>query len=646
MQSQGCTPDVVTYTTLISSLEKGGQWRLALAAFERMRRQGCRADAIVYNAIIDTLWETGVVWAQRKGLGIFRAAVGEGHFGQGRLTLGMIRAEVNLHAMTAGVAVLSLYAWLVSLKQLVQNHGAGATPAKLVIITDRGTTRGAKEQGNLVVKEAVAALMVRWEAPFKAIGAENGSSNSVMSGTLEAPGGAVASWVLAEEFEARLFGFFPCTDILPSVANSGQSPAALATVGALLDDPGHQKEIAVERRCSEAFAAVRLFEKTHCLALQNMGYAYLQRRSELVARCTDIVTALGVQPEVSHDAVLLMDRVMSTSLALAPELLELLAAACVLIAVKQVDGSVAFSSTDSEVQAATGFPAAATEQMEWNIRQILGNDTAAISTLRCLKLYLERLGAHHMNAETAEALAGHSVCLVDDCLSDVAFLNCRPSVIAAAVLYTDRRARGVIPFWPTMLAKLTGYQDMSTPELSVAIKAAQRSVSGRTGEPAALSNGTLMNNGAMPPHRPQSASFLGPNLAAKSIASGLDASERSLRMLNNGPPAVSHLNGYGGQYNGMSVQTAFDYSENLNGGDLDFSRLDLGVVSRQMTSLLTPTAVLASGSSLGESVSTMRVSTSPSEGSSGSGSNGDIAAGNGMPPNEAVLVEQGGAGLA
>ena len=55
----------------------------------------------------------------------------------------------------------------------------------------------------------------------------------------------------------------------------------------------------------------------------------------------------------------------------------------------------------------------------------------------------------------------------------MAFLNCRPSVIAAAIIYAERRARGIIPFWPSMLSKLTHYQDMSTPELSVAIKAAQ-----------------------------------------------------------------------------------------------------------------------------------------------------------------------------
>ena len=65
---------------------------------------------------------------------------------------------------------------------------------------------------------------------------------------------------------------------------------------------------------------------------------------------------------------------------------------------------------------------------------------------------------------------GDPVLQVNESLTDMAFLNCRPSVIAAAVIYAERRARGIIPFWPSMLAKLSGYDNMSTPELSVAIK--------------------------------------------------------------------------------------------------------------------------------------------------------------------------------
>lgn len=64
MQANGCTPDVVTYTALISALERGGQWQLALDVFNQMVQRSCKPDAIVYNAIIDALWQTGVVWAQ------------------------------------------------------------------------------------------------------------------------------------------------------------------------------------------------------------------------------------------------------------------------------------------------------------------------------------------------------------------------------------------------------------------------------------------------------------------------------------------------------------------------------------------------------------------------------------------------------
>ena len=55
-------------------------------------------------------------------------------------------------------------------------------------------------------------------------------------------------------------------------------------------------------------------------------------------------------------------------------------------------------------------------------------------------------------------LQGKAFSLVRESVSEITFLNCRPSVIAAAIIYAERRARGIIPFWPSMLSKLTGYQ--------------------------------------------------------------------------------------------------------------------------------------------------------------------------------------------
>ena len=134
--------------------------------------------------------------------------------------------------------------------------------------------------------------------------------------------------------------------------------------------------------------------------------------------------------------------------------------------------------------------AAVIQQMEWNVWRVLNNDTATISTLRCLKLYLERLGCNFLDQESVQMVAGSAFALVREMLSDMTFLNCRPSVIAAAIMYAERRNQGVIPFWPSMLAKLTGYQDMSTPELSVAIKSAQRLCSRLQAGAAAVSSGS------------------------------------------------------------------------------------------------------------------------------------------------------------
>jgi hypothetical protein len=117
--------------------------------------------------------------------------------------------------------------------------------------------------------------------------------------------------------------------------------------------------------------------------------------------------------------------------------------------------------------------AQAIQEMEFNVCRVLGSDTQAISAMRCLCLYLERLGHSFLSPRSQHGLSGLAKILVSGSLYDGTFLNCRPSVVAAAVLYAERRLRGCIPFWPSMLAKLTGHQDMSSPELAVAVSPPQ-----------------------------------------------------------------------------------------------------------------------------------------------------------------------------
>ena len=54
MQRQGVVPDVITYSGLISTCEKGKQPERAHELLETMQRQGVVPNVITYNALIST----------------------------------------------------------------------------------------------------------------------------------------------------------------------------------------------------------------------------------------------------------------------------------------------------------------------------------------------------------------------------------------------------------------------------------------------------------------------------------------------------------------------------------------------------------------------------------------------------------------
>ena len=55
-----------------------------------------------------------------------------------------------------------------------------------------------------------------------------------------------------------------------------------------------------------------------------------------------------------------------------------------------------------------------------------------------------------------ERTAGNALQLMADVVYSPSFLDFRPSLVAAGVLTSSRKAAGVWPFWPSSLAQLTG----------------------------------------------------------------------------------------------------------------------------------------------------------------------------------------------
>jgi pentatricopeptide repeat domain-containing protein 1 len=78
------------------------------------------------------------------------------------------------------------------------------------------------------------------------------------------------------------------------------------------------------------------------------------------------------------------------------DVLPVVAAAVLLIAAQQssggIDDAAKLSLSAGPIADAFGVEAQSVLDMAWQLRQVLQNDTVAISAMRCLKVYMERMG--------------------------------------------------------------------------------------------------------------------------------------------------------------------------------------------------------------------------------------------------------------
>jgi pentatricopeptide repeat protein len=61
MVSKKCSPDIVTYNTLLNAISKRGMIEEALVIFQSIRENGCQVVLITYNTLIDALAKKGEV---------------------------------------------------------------------------------------------------------------------------------------------------------------------------------------------------------------------------------------------------------------------------------------------------------------------------------------------------------------------------------------------------------------------------------------------------------------------------------------------------------------------------------------------------------------------------------------------------------
>jgi pentatricopeptide repeat protein len=156
MAAAGIAPTGNTYSALIHAYSKGSQCRAAEEAFEAMRAAGMTLDEFSFNPLVDVLWRCG---EPRRALDLYREAVEAGVYAQPDPTAG----KLDLHRMSAGVALASLTLWLDA------TAAACWLPSRLpdsfLVVTGWG--KNSVEVGKSPVKDGVTGFLESHNSPFE-----------------------------------------------------------------------------------------------------------------------------------------------------------------------------------------------------------------------------------------------------------------------------------------------------------------------------------------------------------------------------------------------------------------------------------------------------------------------------------------------
>jgi pentatricopeptide repeat domain-containing protein 1 len=434
MAAGGCRPDAVTYSSLIAAFERGGEWRQALVAFEKMQAAGFRPDACAYNSVLGALWSSGRVPAMRKAAQLLGAAQR-----QGALRLQALSpADATATAYTLGAAVLVALKWLCNFRDGLAASAFASTAGGKTLLLARGKHARA-DHSYEPLRAALAAM-------FAAFGVPAAAEVTPQGLLLKTDVRLLPTWAGYPSGAALL-------SLLDSVAGLPAAPAAALV----------KEDRAAEAQCGKAFAAVREFEAAHApRGDADAGSPTAAAvRQDVIACITALAGGLALREEAPHDAVQLLDRLLACTPATQLPPPPAAAAALLALAARQSPGGAAAALRAGQVVlSAAGLPLSAVAEAEARVLGALGGDPAAISPLRVLQLFLERLGCDGPAMQRCQALHMMGLTAVDGVAKAAispAFVSFPPSVVAAACLLRARQSLGLAPAWPDALRGMTGY---------------------------------------------------------------------------------------------------------------------------------------------------------------------------------------------
>lgn len=453
MGSAGCRPDGGTFSALMSAYERAGQWRSVLQTMEKMQSMHMRPDAGAFNCALGALWDSGRLPALRKAVILFSSAQRQGALRFQSISAG----EVTCTAYSTGTVVLVTLRWLANFRDgLAAGAFGAAQPSDRALLL----TKSKHAPWNHSFESVCKSLKLMFDA-FSIP-----ASASIVQKGLEIRSNAemLPAWTVSPSGLALL-------SMLDIGNNSmGNLPGLAAMI---------REDKSGELQCSKAFAAVRDFEARRSLhfgleaweTLHLSGVASARR--DFVACLSALSNALKLREEVTHDAVQLCDMMLvATPLVNLPPALES-AAALLLTALRQTGEAGIILRQGQMVLQAAGLPLSTILETEHRVQTILGKSPAAISPLRVLQLFLERLGCEMSSLQKCQFLQVMALSATDF-VSKAALSPTTsqfdPSIVAAACLIKARESIGLSPSWPSSLRDMTGFEGPERPDIARCLK--------------------------------------------------------------------------------------------------------------------------------------------------------------------------------
>jgi len=432
MISKGCTPDGTTYSALISVLSRCKKWKESLEFVEKAQSLGLRIEPGAYMSMLGCLWASGRMTAQRKALRLLGTAQRNGSV---KLHINS-QAESTCTADTASSCCLVLIKWLSGFRLGLVGASSYHQPLRVLNFLNGKfcPVDNSYEQIEDHLNYAIRSYCI----PAQVYSTSKG---------------------LSVEADAR---------ILPTWASAGSGHLLLSVLdlenGPAQSGPSMLKEDSIlYSQCQKAFGAVKKFEENETMFTTDSFTNLLNcaaLRSNIIEHIITIAASLQLGEEISHDAVQLCDRLLALGIPTRQPPPLACAAGLLLLACRQANCAHMVLKNGQIVLQSIGLPISAVLEAENWMMGTLGPSPSAISPLRVLNLYLERLG-YDVNSFQRVHLFSVLVATASDLVAraaiDSTFAGFPPSVTAAVCLSSACFKMGIGIFGPIAIHDMTGF---------------------------------------------------------------------------------------------------------------------------------------------------------------------------------------------